>query len=104
MPIQIVKALATIKKAAAMVNQDNGDLDPKLAKHIIEAANDIIDGKHAENFPLVIWQTGSGTQSNMNVNEVLANLANISLGGELGKMSPVHPNDHVNMSQSSNDT
>lgn len=104
MPIQVIKALATIKKAAAMVNLEMGSIDPRYAEHIIAAADEVAQGKLDENFPLVIWQTGSGTQTNMNVNEVIANRANLNLGSELGKMSPILPNDHVNMSQSSNDT
>jgi fumarate hydratase, class II len=103
MPIEIVRALGLIKRAAAKVNRDLGSLDGKRAKAIIAAAQDIADGKLDEHFPLLVWQTGSGTQTNMNVNEVIANAANVALGGELGSKKPVHPNDHVNMSQSSND-
>jgi len=104
MPIEIVHAIAHVKRAAAIVNQRLGKLDSRLADAIATAAQDIIDGKHDEQFPLVVWQTGSGTQSNMNLNEVIANLANIALGGTRGTYDPVHPNDHVNRSQSSNDT
>jgi fumarate hydratase class II len=103
MPIPVVRALGIIKRAAAETNQKLGDLDAKRAKAIIAAAQEVIDGKHDEQFPLVVWQTGSGTQSNMNANEVIANRANEILGGKRGQKSPIHPNDHVNMSQSSND-
>jgi len=104
MPIEIVRALGLIKRAATEVNRDLGSLDRKRAGAIIAAAQDIADGKLDGHFPLLVWQTGSGTQSNMNVNEVIANAANVALGGELGAKMPVHPNDHVNMSQSSNDS
>jgi fumarate hydratase class II len=104
MPIEIVHALGLIKRAAAEVNGDLGGLDARRAKAIVAVAQDIADGKLDEHFPLLVWQTGSGTQSNMNVNEVIANIANLALGGELGSKKPVHPNDHVNMSQSSNDS
>ncbi len=104
MPIEITRALGLIKRAAAEVNRDLGSLDRKRAQAIIAAAQHIVDGKLDEHFPLLVWQTGSGTQSNMNVNEVIANAANVALGGELGAKTPVHPNDHVNMSQSSNDS
>jgi fumarate hydratase class II len=104
MPIEIVHALGLVKRAAAEVNRDLGSLDKKLAGAIVAVAQDIADGKLDEHFPLSVWQTGSGTQSNMNVNEVIANVANLALGGELGAKKPVHPNDHVNMSQSSNDS
>jgi fumarate hydratase class II len=104
MPIEIVRALGLIKRAAAEVNRDLGSLDRRRAKAIIAVAQDIADGKLDEHFPLLVWQTGSGTQTNMNVNEVIANAANVALGGELGAKRPVHPNDHVNMSQSSNDS
>jgi fumarate hydratase class II len=103
MPIEIVRALGLIKRAAAEVNRDLGSLDRKRAAAIIAAAQDIADGKLDAHFPLLVWQTGSGTQSNMNVNEVIANAANVALGSELGAKMPVHPNDHVNMGQSSND-
>ncbi len=104
MPIEIVHALGLVKRAAAEVNRDLGSLDKKLAGAIVAVAQDITDGKLDEHFPLSVWQTGSGTQSNMNVNEVIANVANLALGGELGTKKPVHPNNHVNMSQSSNDS
>ena len=104
MPIEIVHALGLVKRAAAEVNRDLGSLDRKRAGAIVAVAQDIADGKLDEHFPLSVWQTGSGTQSNMNVNEVIANIANLALGGELGAKNPVHPNDHVNMSQSSNDS
>ncbi|MGA7404656.1 MAG: class II fumarate hydratase [Pseudolabrys sp.] len=104
MPIEIVHALGVIKRAAAEVNRQLGPLDRKRAAAIAGIAQDIADGKLDEHFPLSVWQTGSGTQTNMNVNEVIANAANLKLGGTLGVKSPVHPNDHVNMSQSSNDS
>jgi fumarate hydratase class II len=104
MPIEIVHAMAQIKRAAARVNQRLGKLEPKLADAIVAAADEVIAGGFDDHFPLVVWQTGSGTQSNMNVNEVIANRANQLLGGEPGDQKPVHPNDHVNRSQSSNDT
>lgn len=103
-PLPLIHALAIVKKAAATVNQSYGKLEEKLSKAIIEAADEVILGKLDENFPLVIWQTGSGTQTNMNVNEVIANRAIEILGGELGTKNPIHPNDHVNMGQSSNDS
>ncbi len=104
MPIEIIHALALVKRAAAEVNRDLGDLDARRAKAIVAVAQDIADGKLDEHFPLSVWQTGSGTQTNMNLNEVISNSANLALGGELGAKKPVHPNDHVNMSQSSNDS
>ncbi len=104
MPIEIVRALATIKKAAALVHRDLGKLAPDLCKLIVAAADEIVRGDRDDEFPLVIWQTGSGTQTNMNVNEVIAGRANELAGGKRGGKQPVHPNDHVNMSQSSNDT
>jgi fumarate hydratase class II len=104
MPLEVIRAQAVLKKAAAIVNRDAGDLDPAIAELIIAAADEVIDGKLDDHFPLFVWQTGSGTQTNMNVNEVIANRAIELAGGELGSKSPVHPNDHVNMSQSSNDT
>jgi len=104
MPIEIVHALGLIKRAAAEVNRDLGALDRRRARTIVAVAQDIADGKLDQHFPLLVWQTGSGTQTNMNVNEVIANAANLALGGELGAKKPVHPNDHVNMSQSSNDS
>jgi fumarate hydratase class II len=104
MPAEIVHALGLVKRASAEVNRDLGALDAKLANAIAAVAQDVADGKLDDQFPLVVWQTGSGTQSNMNVNEVIANVANVKLGGALGAKSPLHPNDHVNMSQSSNDS
>ncbi|MGB7257936.1 MAG: class II fumarate hydratase [Pseudolabrys sp.] len=104
MPIEIVHALGIIKRAAAEVNRGLGSLDRRRADAIARVAQDIVDGKLDDHFPLVVWQTGSGTQTNMNVNEVIANRANLALGGKLGGKAPVHPNDHVNMSQSSNDS
>ncbi|MFT3687511.1 class II fumarate hydratase [Paenirhodobacter sp.] len=103
-PVPIIRALGTIKKAAAIVNEAQGDLAPELSKAIQEAAQEVIDGRFDDNFPLVVWQTGSGTQSNMNANEVISNRAIEILGGVKGSKKPVHPNDHVNMGQSSNDT
>lgn len=103
MPLEVVHALATVKVAAARTNRALGLLDPHLAEAIDAAGLGVADGRHDAEFPLVIWQTGSGTQTNMNVNEVIANLANERLGGTRGAKSPVHPNDHVNMGQSSND-
>jgi fumarate hydratase, class II len=104
MPQAVITALATIKHAAASTNEQLGKLDARRAQAIRTAAREVIDGKLDDHFPLVVWQTGSGTQSNMNVNEVIANRANEILGAKLGANEPVHPNDHVNMSQSSNDT
>ncbi|HET9715401.1 MAG TPA: class II fumarate hydratase [Pseudolabrys sp.] len=104
MPIEIVHALGLIKRAAADVNRRLGTLDRKRAQAIAAVAQDVADGKLDDQFPLLVWQTGSGTQTNMNVNEVIANAANLKLGGALGSKSPIHPNDHVNMSQSSNDS
>ena len=103
-PSSIIKALGIIKMAAAKVNIDQGKIDPKIGNLIITAAQKVISGEYNDQFPLSIWQTGSGTQSNMNANEVIANLAIEIHGGVLGSKNPVHPNDHVNMSQSSNDT
>jgi fumarate hydratase class II len=103
-PVAIVRALGVIKRACAEANKASGKLDAKLADAIIDAAQEVIDGKLDDNFPLVVWQTGSGTQSNMNANEVIANRAIEMLGGEIGSKDPVHPNDHCNMGQSSNDT
>ena len=104
MPIGLVHALGIVKLAAAETNRELGLLPQKLAKAIVQAASEVIDGKLDDHFPLVVWQTGSGTQTNMNLNEVIANRANELLGGERGAKKPVHPNDHVNMSQSSNDS
>ena len=104
MPLPVIKAFGVLKKAAAEVNQEYG-LDPVVAEAISKAADEVISGAlYDDHFPLVIWQTGSGTQSNMNTNEVISNRAIEILGGELGSKTPVHPNDHVNKSQSSNDT
>ena len=103
-PIAIVRALGVIKKACAMQNMEQGTLDETLGNAIVQAAGEVFDGKFDDNFPLVVWQTGSGTQSNMNSNEVIANRAIEILGGTLGSKDPVHPNDHCNMGQSSNDT
>lgn len=103
-PQAIVRALGIVKRAAAETNTALGKLDPKIADAIVKAAQEVIDGKLDAHFPLVVWQTGSGTQSNMNANEVISNRAIELLGGEMGTKKPVHPNDHVNMSQSSNDT
>ena len=99
----VIKSIAMIKKAAAIVNTKNGDLDKKISKAIVKAANEVISGKLNDHFPLKVWQTGSGTQTNMNVNEVISNRAIQILGGRLGSKKPVHPNDHVNKSQSTND-
>src|SRR3954453_12363351 len=104
MPAPLIRALAIVKRAAAETNQELQLLDAKRARAIIQAAQEIIDGKLEGNFPLSVWQSGSGTQTNMNVNEVIANRANELLGGQRGAKEPVHPNDHVNMSQSSNDS
>jgi fumarate hydratase class II len=104
MPMEIVHALGIVKLASAETNQELGLLDRRRAGAIIRAAREVIDGKLDDHFPLVVWQTGSGTQTNMNLNEVIANRANELLGGKLGAKEPVHPNDHVNMSQSSNDS
>ncbi|MEZ5794914.1 class II fumarate hydratase [Albidovulum sp.] len=103
-PVPIIRALGVIKKAAATVNEAQGDLEPELAGAIKAAAEEVIAGRFDDNFPLVVWQTGSGTQSNMNANEVISNRAIEMLGGTMGSKKPVHPNDHVNMGQSSNDT
>ncbi|MGC1780226.1 MAG: class II fumarate hydratase [Xanthobacteraceae bacterium] len=103
MPRPLISALATVKRAAAEVNRELGSLDAARAKAIVEAAQEIIDGKLDGEFPLSVWQTGSGTQTNMNVNEVIANRANEEITGKRGVKEPIHPNDHVNMSQSSND-
>jgi fumarate hydratase class II len=103
MPREVIRALGVLKKAAALVNREQGLLREDICKVICQAADEVITGKLDDHFPLVVWQTGSGTQTNMNVNEVIANRAIEMLGGDLGSQSPVHPNDHVNMSQSSND-
>ncbi|HEY6814076.1 MAG TPA: class II fumarate hydratase [Croceibacterium sp.] len=104
MPLPVVHALGIVKRAAARVNARFGLLEPRLAEAIGRAAEEVAEGRLDEHFPLVVWQTGSGTQSNMNANEVIANRAIALLGGEVGSKAPVHPNDHVNLSQSSNDT
>src|SRR3982075_1073168 len=104
MPPELISAFGVLKKAAALVNQDLGKLTPEKSRLIVQAADEVIAGKLYEHFPLRIWQTGSGTQTKMNVNEVISNRAIEIAGGELGSKKPVHPNDHVNMSQSSNDT
>jgi fumarate hydratase class II len=103
MPRPLIRALGIVKRAAAEVNHTLGLIDARRTRAIVKAAQEVIDGRLDEHFPLVVWQTGSGTQTNMNINEVIANRANELLGGKLGAKSPVHPNDHVNMSQSSND-
>jgi fumarate hydratase class II len=103
-PVAIIRALGVIKKACALVNIDQGDIDQGLGQAIAAAATEVIEGRFDDNFPLVVWQTGSGTQSNMNANEVISNRAIEMLGGVMGSKKPVHPNDHVNMGQSSNDT
>src|SRR3954465_8998976 len=104
MPPELIVAFGILKKACALVNQELGKLPADKAKLIVQAADEIIAGKLNDQFPLRIWQTGSGTQTNMNVNEVIANRAIELAGGELGSKKPIHPNDDVNMSQSSNDT
>ena len=104
MPTEVIKAMGILKKAAALVNHDLGKLDDEKTKLIVAAADEVIAGKLPDHFPLRVWQTGSGTQTNMNVNEVISNRAIEMTGGEMGSKKPIHPNDHVNMSQSSNDT
>jgi fumarate hydratase class II len=104
MPVPLVHALGLVKQAAALVNKDLGQLEPRLADAVAWAAAEVVEGRWDDEFPLVVWQTGSGTQSNMNANEVIASLANERLGGKRGGKSPVHPNDHVNNGQSSNDS
>jgi fumarate hydratase, class II len=104
MPHQVIVAMAVLKKAAALVNRDLGKLDEEKLRLIVAAANEVAEGKLDAHFPLRVWQTGSGTQTNMNVNEVISNRAIELAGGEMGSKKPIHPNDHVNMSQSSNDT
>lgn len=104
LPAELIAAMAMVKKAAALTNSSLGELDPALAKRIVEAADEVISGRWNDQFPLVVWQTGSGTQSNMNCNEVIANRANELAGQALGTQSPVHPNDHVNRAQSTNDS
>ncbi|HNS45139.1 MAG TPA: lyase family protein, partial [Alphaproteobacteria bacterium] len=104
MPAPLVRALGIIKRAAAQTNVALGVMDPKIGQAIVTAAEEVIDGSMIGEFPLVVWQTGSGTQTNMNANEVISNRAIEMMGGEMGSKKPVHPNDHVNMGQSSNDT
>ena len=101
---ELIRAYGILKKAAALTNFSQGSLEKEIADAIVQSSDEVISGKLDDHFPLVVWQTGSGTQSNMNFNEVIANRAIEILGGELGSKSPVHPNDHVNMSQSTNDT
>ena len=103
-PVPIIRALGAIKKACAQTNVEFGNMEPEIGDAICQAAQEVIDGKFDDNFPLVVWQTGSATQSNMNSNEVISNRAIEILGGVMGSKSPVHPNDHCNMGQSSNDT
>ncbi len=104
MPLEVIHAMGVLKKAAAQANMDGGHLDPAIGDLIVAAADEVLDGSLDDHFPLYVWQTGSGTQTNMNANEVISNRAIEMAGGELGSKRPVHPNDHVNMSQSSNDT
>src|SRR6516162_1532721 len=104
MPRSIIRAFGVLKKAAALVNRELGKLPEDKARLIIQAADEVIDGKLDDHFPLRMWQTGSGTQTNMNANEVISNRAIQLASGEMGSKKPIHPNDHVNMSQSSNDT
>src|SRR5438034_1882218 len=104
MPVEIVRAFGVLKKACALVNLELGKLPKEKADLIVAAADEVVEGKLDEHFPLYVWQTGSGTQSNMNANEVISNRAIELSGGELGSKKPIHPNDDVNMSQSSNDT
>lgn len=104
MPAPLVRAIGVLKSCAAKVNMQQGDMDKKIGNAIVKAAEEVATLRHLDNFPLVVWQTGSGTQTNMNANEVIANRAIEILGGQIGSKKPVHPNDHVNMSQSSNDT
>src|ERR1051326_6879472 len=104
MPREMIRALGVLKKAGALVNEELGKLSPEKAKLIVQACDEVIDGKLDAHFPLRVWQTGSGTQTNMNANEVISNRAIEIAGGEMGSKKPVHPNDDVNMSQSSNDT
>ena len=104
MPVEIVRALGVVKKAAALTNVETGKLEPDFGRLIVAAAEEVIDGRLDDHFPLYVWQTGSGTHSNMNVNEVISNRAIEMMGGQMGSREPIHPNDHANMSQSSNDT
>ena len=103
-PVPVIRALGVVKQACAEVNMATGKLDAELGRAIVQAASEVVAGRFDDNFPLVVWQTGSGTQSNMNANEVIGNRAIEILGGEMGSKKPVHPNDHCNMGQSSNDT
>src|SRR6201991_715405 len=104
MPREMIRALGILKKAAAQVNEELGKLPPDKAKLIVQACDEVIEGKLDSHFPLRVWQTGSGTQTNMNANEVISNRAIEMAGGVMGSKKPVHPNDHVNRGQSSNDT
>lgn len=104
MPMQVIHALALIKKCAAIINASRGRLQKEKANLIVQAADEVMTGRLDDRFPLYVWQTGSGTHTNINVNEVIANRAIELAGGQLGAKNPIHPNDHVNMSQSSNDT
>src|SRR2546423_1318418 len=104
MPIEVVRAFGVLKKAAALVNAELGKLAQDKAELIVRAADEVIEGELDDHFPLFVWQTGSGTQTNMNANEVIANRAIELAGGRMGSKDPLHPNDHVNLSQSSNDT
>ena len=104
MPEALIRAFGLQKKSAALANIAIGDLEPRLGEAIVAAADEVADGRLSEHFPLVVWQTGSGTQTNMNANEVIANRANEMLGAPLGARNPIHPNDHVNLGQSSNDS
>ena len=99
----LIKSIAIVKKSAALVHKKTKQIEPKIANAIVKASNEIVQGKLDDHFPLKVWQTGSGTQTNMNVNEVIANRAIEILGGKKGSKKPVHPNDHVNKSQSTND-
>src|SRR2546429_4265277 len=104
MPLEVVRAFGILKKAAALVNAEAGRLPEDKADLIVRAADEVVDGELDDHFPLFVWQTGSGTQSNMNANEAIANRAIELAGGQMGSKKPIHPNDDVNMSQSSNDT
>ena len=103
-PESIIRSIAIIKRSAAIVHEKDGLISSKISKAIIKASNEVISGKMKDNFPLKVWQTGSGTQTNMNANEVISNYIIKKLGGKIGSKKPIHPNDHVNLSQSSNDT
>ena len=104
LPRAMIRAMGLVKKAAAITNAELKQLPQELSQYIVDAAEEVIEGKWDDQFPLVVWQTGSGTQSNMNCNEVIANIANQKLGHALGAQNPVHPNDHVNRAQSTNDS